>query len=65
MKVCFPELSEVLWEMVLSKVLEKSGPFSALILFVASLGFSILTLAVLVVMEGLSAFVSRPRAQNT
>lgn len=53
----FLELSEVLWNMVLSKGLESDNWTGAIILYVIFAAWAMCTLAILVMMEGLSAFL--------
>lgn len=56
--LCFrAELSEVLWNMVLSLGLKQSGYGGAVFLAVIFMLWSLFTLAILVMMEGLSAFL--------
>lgn len=51
------ELSEVLWNMVLQNGLQGKSYFNAITLFILFAIWSTFTLAILVVMEGLSAFL--------
>ncbi|XP_030369906.1 V-type proton ATPase 116 kDa subunit a [Scaptodrosophila lebanonensis] len=51
------QLSEVLWQMVLSKGLGGSGPVAIISLFIIFGAWALFTLAILVMMEGLSAFL--------
>ncbi|KHJ75998.1 hypothetical protein OESDEN_24383, partial [Oesophagostomum dentatum] len=51
------QLSEVLWHMVLANAFAADGIFGYIILYVIFLFFAILTFSILVLMEGLSAFL--------
>ncbi|CAI5652070.1 unnamed protein product [Oreochromis niloticus] len=51
------QLSEVLWEMVMRKGLTWQGYVGAVVLFVIFAFFAVLTVCILLVMEGLSAFL--------
>ncbi|VDK54901.1 unnamed protein product [Cylicostephanus goldi] len=51
------ELSEVLWEMVLHNSFGLSGIFGYIALYVIFFVFAVLTFSILVLMEGLSAFL--------
>ncbi|XP_063354402.1 T cell immune regulator 1, ATPase H+ transporting V0 subunit a3b [Pelmatolapia mariae] len=51
------QLSEVLWEMVMRKALTWQGYVGAVVLFVIFAFFAVLTVSILLVMEGLSAFL--------
>ncbi|XP_005719946.1 T cell immune regulator 1, ATPase H+ transporting V0 subunit a3b isoform X1 [Pundamilia nyererei] len=51
------QLSEVLWEMVMRKALTWQGYVGAVVLFVIFAFFAVLTVCILLVMEGLSAFL--------
>ena len=52
-----PELSEVLWHMVFAQCFAFTGWLGSFVAFVAFAFFAILTFSILVVMEGLSAFL--------
>lgn len=55
---CLPtELSEVLWVMVMRIALKWEGYVGAVVLFFVFAVFATLTVAILLVMEGLSAFL--------
>lgn len=54
---CSPELSEVLWTMVMSIGLRLQGWGGLVGVFVIFAVFAVLTVAILLVMEGLSAFL--------
>lgn len=51
------ELSEVLWKMVLSKALTVEGFQGGIAVYIIFSVWACLTLAILVLMEGLSAFL--------
>lgn len=51
------ELSEVLWSMVMSKGLTMDGHIGGILLFFVFAFWAFLTVAILVLMEGLSAFL--------
>lgn len=51
------QLSEVLWNMVLSKGLQSTSHTGAIMLYIVFIFWSVFTLAILVMMEGLSAFL--------
>uniref|UniRef100_A0A674BU54 V-type proton ATPase subunit a n=1 Tax=Salmo trutta TaxID=8032 RepID=A0A674BU54_SALTR len=51
------QLSEVLWEMVLHNALTWQGNMGSVILFLFFFVFAVLTVSILLVMEGLSAFL--------
>lgn len=51
------QLSEVLWEMVMRRALQWQGYVGAVVLFVIFAFFAVLTVCILLVMEGLSAFL--------
>ncbi|VDD80723.1 unnamed protein product [Mesocestoides corti] len=51
------QLSEVLWEMVMVKGLKVDGYYGCIILFFVFAAWAVLTVGVLVLMEGLSAFL--------
>lgn len=53
----FTELSEVLWNMVLSKGLKVDGWAGGIALYVIFAFWATLTVSILVLMEGLSAFL--------
>jgi len=51
------ELSEVLWNMILHLGFSVGGPVGSLLIFVLFVPWAVLTVAILLVMEGLSAFL--------
>ncbi|VDM26552.1 unnamed protein product [Toxocara canis] len=51
------QLSEVLWDMVLAQSFTSSGLFGVLMMYFCFAFFAILTFAILIIMEGLSAFL--------
>nr|XP_015195563.1 PREDICTED: V-type proton ATPase 116 kDa subunit a isoform 1-like [Lepisosteus oculatus] len=51
------QLSEVLWTMVMHLALSWSGLVGSVVLFVVFSVFAVLTISILLVMEGLSAFL--------
>ncbi|KAI1715648.1 v-type ATPase subunit family domain-containing protein [Ditylenchus destructor] len=51
------QLSEVLWHMVLAPSFSFTGPLAPLWLFIMSFVFFVMTVSILVLMEGLSAFL--------
>ncbi|KFP42134.1 V-type proton ATPase 116 kDa subunit a isoform 4, partial [Chlamydotis macqueenii] len=51
------ELSEVLWTMVMHNGLNNSSWAGLIIIFIIFAAFAVLTVAILLVMEGLSAFL--------
>lgn len=53
----FSELSEVLWSRVISGPSHLRGPLAPLFLYGAFAAWAVLTVTVLVLMEGLSAFL--------
>lgn len=53
----FAELSEVLWTMVMHNGFNSSGWAGLIIIFIIFAAFAVLTVAILLVMEGLSAFL--------
>lgn len=56
-RMYFAELSEVLWNMVLSKGLQSDNYVGAILLYVIFAAWAGFTLSILVMMEGLSAFL--------
>uniref|UniRef100_A0A8D8CCJ2 V-type proton ATPase subunit a n=1 Tax=Culex pipiens TaxID=7175 RepID=A0A8D8CCJ2_CULPI len=54
---CQSELSEVLWNMVLSMGLQQTSYVGSIMLFFVFGAWALFTLAILVMMEGLSAFL--------
>lgn len=60
-KLCYAcvsaELSEVLWGMVMRIALKWHGYVGAAVLFVIFAFFAVLTVSILLIMEGLSAFL--------
>lgn len=57
MKNCFVELSEVLWHMVLANAFAMDGIIGAIAAYAIFFAFAVLTFSILVLMEGLSAFL--------
>jgi len=55
--LCVPELSEVLWNMVFQLGFSVSGSMGSILIFVLFAPWAVLTVAILLVMEGLSAFL--------
>ena len=55
--LCSTELSEVLWTMVFRIGLKIPGPAGSVIIFLVFLPFAFLTVSILLLMEGLSAFL--------
>lgn len=55
--ISFAELSEVLWSMVMHNGLNNSSWAGLIIIFIIFAAFAVLTVAILLVMEGLSAFL--------
>lgn len=53
----FPELSEVLWQMVMRVGLRVDTTYGVLLLVPVLAFFAVLTVCILLVMEGLSAFL--------
>jgi V-type H+-transporting ATPase subunit a len=53
----FSELSEVLWDMVLRNGLQQQGTIGIIATFLIFFVFGVLTFSILVLMEGLSAFL--------
>lgn len=53
----FAELSEVLWTMVMHNGFSTSSWAGLIIIFIIFAAFAVLTVAILLVMEGLSAFL--------
>ncbi|KAE9556217.1 hypothetical protein FO519_000556 [Halicephalobus sp. NKZ332] len=51
------QLSEVLWHMVLSNAFSKDGVVGAIVMYFIFFFFAVLTFSILVLMEGLSAFL--------
>lgn len=51
------ELSEVLWNMVLKAGLTNGSTFASVALYLSFGAWSVFTIAILVMMEGLSAFL--------
>jgi len=51
------QLSEVLWEQVLESCFHISGPLGAIVIFLGFGAWAVMTVAVLLIMEGLSAFL--------
>lgn len=61
-RICFllfllAELSEVLWTMVMESGLRNSSWTGLITIFIIFAAFAVLTVAILLVMEGLSAFL--------
>lgn len=61
-RICFlffllAELSEVLWTMVMESGLSNSSWTGLITIFIIFAAFAVLTVAILLVMEGLSAFL--------
>lgn len=57
MYVVCVELSEVLWKMVLQVALRVTSGMGSVLLAVTFAAFAVLTVTILLVMEGLSAFL--------
>lgn len=57
LKTFFPELSEVLWAMIMRVGLRVDASYGILLLIPVSALFMVLTIFILLVMEGLSAFL--------
>jgi V-type H+-transporting ATPase subunit a len=59
LNTCIIELSEVLWEMVLRQAFstEQMGAKGAILIYAIFFAFIVLTVCILVLMEGLSAFL--------
>lgn len=55
--MCFSELSEVLWVMVMSKSFSSTSYMGSLIMVLVFAFFAVLTVSILLIMEGLSAFL--------
>lgn len=55
--VLHTELSEVLWNMVLRSALTITSEPGSVLVVILFAGFAILTVAILLIMEGLSAFL--------
>lgn len=53
----FTELAEVLWDMVLRQALVQTGWFGGIVLWIIFAFWAGLTIGILVLMEGLSAFL--------
>lgn len=53
----FSELAEVLWDMVLKNALVQTGLLGGIALWVIFAFWGVLTIGILVLMEGLSAFL--------
>lgn len=53
----FAELSEVLWTMVMHNGFNNSSWAGLIVIFIIFAAFAVLTVAILLVMEGLSAFL--------
>lgn len=53
----FVELAEVLWDMVLRQALTQPGPLGGVALWIIFAFWGGLTIGILVLMEGLSAFL--------
>jgi len=51
------QLSEVLWEMVFAKGLHMEGPVGWVATYLVFFAFGVMTFSILVLMEGLSAFL--------
>ena len=51
------ELSEVMWHMILGNAFHADGIIGSIFLYVVFFVFFVMTIAILVLMEGLSAFL--------